>query len=214
MMLRFKMTFSPWHQDTWKKKAGSLPALRLHIGCGDIQFPDWINIDAQKVRGVDLQWDVRVPLPFPDGGVDAIYSHHMFEYLEFPDESSALIKEFYRVLKPGGVLRLVIPDMEKYVRSYANGDATFFKQLYRLGGGPPMRTPCEIINMMFRMGTSHLFAYDYETLNLIFSESGFDNIQKQTCDKCTNPVFHGLDRKEPWFQLESLYIEAEKTRSN
>ena len=73
-----------------------------------------------------------------------------------------------------------------------------------------MRTPCEIINMMFRMGTSHLFAYDYETLKLLLADAGFSEIRKLECDNYAHEVFRGMDRTEPWYRTESLYVEALK----
>ena len=62
-----------------------------------------------------VRQDLTKPLPFADGSVDAVYSSHFFEHIYYSD-AEAILKECFRVLKPGGVLRLALPDGEAWAR--------------------------------------------------------------------------------------------------
>ena len=91
--------------------------LILNIGCGGHPFPaPWINIDRSTgSRGFpchpDVIADVR-DLPFDDGSVDAIYAGHVLEHIEYED-CPAAVREMRRVLRPGGRLAVVGPDMDR-----------------------------------------------------------------------------------------------------
>jgi SAM-dependent methyltransferase len=89
----------------------------LNFGCGSSLHPDWVNVDVQPgVPGV-IAHDLRRPLPFPAASFDAAYGSHVLEHLE-PDAAARLIGECRRVLRPGGVVRLVVPDLEAIARLY------------------------------------------------------------------------------------------------
>jgi SAM-dependent methyltransferase len=64
-----------------------------------------------------IRHDLRKRLPFPDAGFDAVYSSHVLEHLA-PEHGEALIGEMHRVLAPGGVVRVVVPDLEGICREY------------------------------------------------------------------------------------------------
>lgn len=88
----------------------------LNVGCGDHFAPDWNNLDLVSMPGV-IDYDIRKPLPYPDVCLDAVYASHVLEHLR-PDDGLRLLQEFYRVLKPGGILRIVVPDLEAVCREY------------------------------------------------------------------------------------------------
>lgn len=118
---------------------------RLHLGCGSHIVPGWVNMDGSwnallaKIPGVrsllakvgvvypqsaNVDYgrsvvirDLRRRLPYDDGTVAAVYASHTLEHLFF-EEAMALIDECFRVLKPGGVIRLVVPDLNSIVREY------------------------------------------------------------------------------------------------
>jgi len=89
----------------------------LNLGCGRRRHPAWRNTDlvpdGPDVLGIDL----RKPLPFPAGVFTAVYAAHVLEHL-VPAEAFALVREIGRVLAPGGVVRLVVPDLEAAARAY------------------------------------------------------------------------------------------------
>ncbi len=89
----------------------------LNIGCGKTFHKDWINIDVSPSAPGVIQFDLRRGLVFPDASFDAVYHSHVLEHLKLP-EARNLIDECFRVLKPNGILRVVVPDLESIARSY------------------------------------------------------------------------------------------------
>jgi predicted SAM-dependent methyltransferase len=91
--------------------------LRLHLGSGGINKPGWLNIDLVLARA-DAAWDLSTGIPFPTSSVDAIFHEHMLEHLSLRD-GFLLARECLRVLAPGGVLRIGVPDAGLCIDSYA-----------------------------------------------------------------------------------------------
>ena len=88
----------------------------LNVGCGEHFSPEWNNIDLVFMRDV-MYHDIRKPLPYSDVCLDAVYASHVLEHLR-PDDGLRLLKEFYRVLKPEGIVRMVVPDLEIICHEY------------------------------------------------------------------------------------------------
>lgn len=90
---------------------------RLHIGCGTVILPGWVNIDLHPYPGVDRVLDVRQGLPFED--VEYVFSEHFLEHFDL-DDGLALLRECRRVLRDDGVLRLTTPNLDwVWATSYA-----------------------------------------------------------------------------------------------
>jgi predicted SAM-dependent methyltransferase len=89
----------------------------LNIGCGYRYHSDWINIDHVKTGPEVIVHDINKGLPFENGSIDAVYHAHVLEHFSKHD-GAQLIQECYRVLKPGGILRVVVPDLEQICRLY------------------------------------------------------------------------------------------------
>jgi len=89
----------------------------LNLGCGSRFHPSWTNIDfVSKDKNV-IAHDLNQGIPFADGFFDVVYCSHLLEH--FPKEKAgSFLKECYRVLKAGGILRVVVPDLEGIARSY------------------------------------------------------------------------------------------------
>jgi len=116
----------------------------LNLGCGRRLHPSWRNLDLiPGLAGVE-QWSALDPIPAADGAVDACYSSHMLEHLP-PAWASAFVAECFRVLKPGGVLRLVVPDLEGIAKNY----------LQALESGDPARHTWAVIEMLDQMTREH-----------------------------------------------------------
>lgn len=98
---------------------------RLQWGCGDKAAAGWINADREDFTGVDLHGDIRHGLPLADGSLDYAVSIHALQDLPWHDIVGALA-ELRRVIKPGGVLRLGLPDMDRAIDAYQRGDASYF----------------------------------------------------------------------------------------
>jgi len=91
--------------------------MKLNIGCGSRYLPGWENLDFRHVSQDVKPWDLRKRLPYADGSMDLVYSSHLLEHLS-PEQAEKLLKESLRVLKPGGVVRVVVPDLEALARNY------------------------------------------------------------------------------------------------
>ncbi|HSC21063.1 MAG TPA: methyltransferase domain-containing protein [Solirubrobacterales bacterium] len=99
---------------------------RLNWGCGSHIAPGWINTDIKKNEGVDLVADIRDGLPIATGALDYAVSIHALPELALPEQVPVL-QELLRVLRPGGVLRLALPDLGKGIDAYLRGDRGYFK---------------------------------------------------------------------------------------
>ena len=89
----------------------------VNLGCGRTHHPAWINVDFVPSDPTVIRHDLRERLPFADGEIDAVYHAHVLEHLSLSD-GSALLAECFRVLKPGGILRVGVPDLEDIAREY------------------------------------------------------------------------------------------------
>jgi SAM-dependent methyltransferase len=130
-------------------------ALRLHLGCGPCTPAGWVNVDyalgARLARIAPLRpllralalfhvdWsrsivvhDLRRPLPWADDSASAIYSSHTLEHLS-RDDGARFLRECSRVLAPGGVIRIVVPDLRAVLRDYEKGSFPAVDLLEHLG---------------------------------------------------------------------------------
>lgn len=89
----------------------------LNIGCGSTFHSDWINIDIVSSSPEVREYDIRKNLPYPDKEFDVCYSSHVLEHLTQIDAKNLLL-ESYRILKPNGIIRVVVPDLESIVKDY------------------------------------------------------------------------------------------------
>ena len=103
--------------------------LLLHLGAGGHPIPGWFNVDAKRSLGIDRVVDLRRRLPFPDESVTFIFSEHVIEHFDYYNEIPSLLKELCRILKKGGVARIVVPDGKKCVEFYCKNDVSLFSFL-------------------------------------------------------------------------------------
>lgn len=89
----------------------------LNLGCGDRFHPSWTNLDVEPADASVRAHDVTTGLPFPDAGFDVVYHSHLLEHMA-RDRAPALLAECRRVLRPGGTIRVVVPDLEAIIELY------------------------------------------------------------------------------------------------
>lgn len=89
----------------------------LNIGCGSRVHPDWINIDIVALAPNVIVHNISEGLPFGDDSADAVYHSHVLEHLRHSD-APKFLAECFRILAPGGVMRVVVPDLETICRLY------------------------------------------------------------------------------------------------
>jgi predicted SAM-dependent methyltransferase len=176
------------------------PTKRLNWGCGGHTAPGWVNVDIQSGPGIDLSCDIREGLPLESRSFDYAVSVHALQELAYPDLVPAL-KELQRVLKPGGVLRLVLPDLKKGIRAYVLGQNNYFRV-----DPDEVRSPGGrfIMHMLWYGYSRTLFTADFIEELLVRAE--FADVGECHC-RVTASRFREiveLDNRE----RESMYVEA------
>ena len=190
--------------------------LQVQIGCGNRRQDGWENLDLQRLAGV-WTWDCRRGLPFADNSVSVIFSEHVFEHLDRPRSSAPFLAECLRCLEPGGIIRLVVPDAELYLRAYMSRSWDEMVKARPLvpenGGyndawlGERYTTRMEMVNAVFRQESEHKFAYDAETLMLDLRNAGFADVIRQEYGKSLSST---RMPDSPERASESLYVEGRK----
>jgi predicted SAM-dependent methyltransferase len=141
---------------------------KLHLGCGTNILPNWANIDIDGPSAV-LKWDLTQPLPLQAGTVWFIFNEHFIEHITRP-EAVALLSECYRLLIPGGVLRISTPSLRKVIDEYLLGRTT---EWIDVAWAPA--TPCQMVNEGMRLW-GHQFLYDAAELKSVLRTCGFAQI--------------------------------------
>lgn len=175
----------------------------LNVGCGPFPLPEFINIDYIWHPKIDICWDItKKAYPLPSELLEGVFSEHCLEHISF-EECLANLKEFYRLLKVGGIVRIVVPDGELYCDIYhkrKNGEVAEFPY------GKNEATGMISINRIFR-SHGHQFIYDFETFGLLLTKAGFKEVKKVSYREGSDKRLL-IDRPER--EIESLYIEAKK----
>ncbi len=183
------------------------PGSYLNLGCGPNIDKGFINIDATWVPGLDICSDIRRGLPFSDGSIGGIFSEHCLEHLSL-DEGRALLRECWRVLAPQSIIRVIVPDLELYARTYVKHldgcDVALPNEYFT--NRTNVALPVALINELF-YGSGHRFIYDFQSLSDVLNEVHFSAIEKHTFGT-------GSDERllidSPGRRSESLYVEARK----
>lgn len=191
---------------TGRDRPGS--RLRLHLGCGKRYLPGFIHVDVDDHPHLDYRHAIeRLPM-FGDGTAELIYCCHALEYF---DRAQALevLREWRRVLEPGGVLRMAVPDFGALAAIYAQtGDLG--RLLGPLYGRMAVRTP---------QGDAVLYhrtVYDEKSLEFLCKEAGFSAFRRydwrQTVhgdfDDFSQAYIPHMDKQHG--RLISLNVEAVK----
>ena len=212
--------------------------IQVNIGCGQTPTPGWLNYDnsfsvrlakypfliifAERLRLLseeqkgfisfakksNVLWaDATKVIPLPDNSVQALYSSHMIEHLD-REEAHLFLKEAYRVLRPNGIIRIVVPDLAKLINSYmVNRDADLFLEKSLLAYPRPKSFVAKLKHLIFG-ARNHLWMYDGPSLIRLLSTLGFFNprVLEPGLTTISNPgQLHLTERAE-----ESVYVEATK----
>lgn len=140
---------------------------RLHIGCGGIRLDGWINADISP--RAELVVDIRWPLPFPEDYLERIYSEHVLEHVPY-ETAVRFLRSARRVLAPGGVIRIAMPDLDDLIDGYTVDWKRF--DWVQWPEHAFIKTRAQMVNIAFRWwGHEHL--YNREELVRALSEAGF-----------------------------------------
>lgn len=216
--------------------------LQLHLGSGPHAEPGWINVDKSwtsrlsQIRplvrvlayaGVldeqqrQTRWprevirrDLSKPFRWGDGSARAIYSSHMVEHFARA-EAQRLLHECLRVLAPGGVLRLVLPDVNAGVRDYleqkAAGKARAADELvgslfYSSNGDMP-RLRRLAFGLLHR---PHQWMYDADSMKALLTDVGFRRVRERAYREGVCPDLATLETRDGALEGSSFYVEAFK----
>lgn len=192
-----------WRVHDLRRREG----LSLNIGSGGRGLRDWVNIELTRHRDTTVRLDVRRRLPFSDGSVRRILIEHVLEHVDFVSDAPAMLRDYHRLLEPGGVVRIIVPDAKRFAVAYVSGDVAAWRELgWDLARLPSdLVTPMHIVNHVFHQGGEHLFGYDFETLKVLLLAAGFERIERSSFRRSVDPEL-AIDQEchAPY----SLYVEA------
>jgi predicted SAM-dependent methyltransferase len=175
---------------------------RFNWGCGEFPEPGWINSDIKQSDGVHLARDIRYGLPLETGCLEYIVSSHALPEIPLWDQVGTL-RELRRVLEPGGVLRLTLPDLDKGIRAYLEEDDGYFL----IPDEDARSIGSKFITQMLWYGWSRML-FTFSFIAEMLGEAGFSSVTRcsyrQTNSRFPDIVEH--DSRE----RESLYAEAVK----
>jgi SAM-dependent methyltransferase len=194
--------------------------LQLHIGSGPYNLDGWINLDIFPAQ---LSTNVLWGLPFTDGQCRFVFLSHLLEHLFYPTDAMGLLQDIYRILEPGGVVRIVVPDIEQCLRAYQEGNNEFFdKRVEHWGAGDGKATRLEHFLSYAGAGPdpawlfeAHKFGYDFETLERALQRAGFNTIRRSSFMSSEHTALH-VDKHSQVASAKfgddyySLFVEATK----
>lgn len=196
--------------------------MNLQLGCFDNPVHGWINTDITphiwiaRIPGAALlihalgkmtderyqehqqgvfrsvrYLDVSTGFPFHDGSVSAIYTSHMLEHL-YPWVAERCLKECFRTLQPGGIMRVAVPDLDEIVKNFSQSDpSTFLGDIYEYGHGSAKN--------------SHHWHYNFYSLNRLLASVGFQSVTRCTYRQGQCPDLPVIETRP-----ESLFVEARR----
>lgn len=116
----------------YRPKVNPLEAKKLHLGCGNIRLKDFCNVDILPTVAVDVVSDISKLGNFKNESIELIYACHVLEHFSH-DEAVKVLKRWFEVIKPGGELRISVPDIDRIVKIYSKNWQHFKRQGTRRG---------------------------------------------------------------------------------
>lgn len=178
--------------------------IKVNFGCGEEKPEGWVNVDLDFAFKPDLQVDLSKDLPFASASVDYILSEDFISQLDI-EGSKRFLRECRRILKPGGVMRLLTPDLQRLARAYLDRP-DWLLGIWKTHVGVPLATAtaCEVVNLGIRL--SGQFFYDAPTFIQVAAESGL-RAELVEYNQSAYPELRGLDLRRP-DQSVSMYFEC------
>lgn len=211
---------------------------RINIGCGQTPTPGWENVDnsfsirlaripylAEILRGLaciderqlefirfarkkDMSYgDAVKGLSLPSESYDVVYSSHVLEHLD-PNSATRFLREAFRLLCPGGIIRIAVPDINIQVQQYlAAQDADAFIQGTLLTVEAP-QTFIQKVRLLLVGHRHHQWMYDGASLSRLLQRVGYSEVEIMPVGTTKITEYEPLDLWER--SSESVYVEAIK----
>jgi predicted SAM-dependent methyltransferase len=193
---------------------------KLQLGSGDNILGSWLNTDLGGWNRDAVYLDATKPMPFMDGTFDYVFAEHMIEHLDYRD-GEGMLRECFRVMRPGGRIRLATPDLAVILGLYTKERSREQDAYVRCVTDAWLKdAPCPhhvfVINNAMR-AWGHRFIHDFDTLSMALKSAGFSKIKQCKMGESSDPHLRGIEKKvEDGYaaarKLETLIVEAEKER--
>ena len=214
----------------------------IYYGASTSAVPGWLNFDASltvrvqnlpvvgrklaKLSGNSFEFpvflkygDIIKGLPVPDASADGVYASHVLEHLSLEDMRTAL-RNTWRILKPGGVFRLIVPDLRERARRYVarvEADpedaeaAPEFVQDIEMGEARPLGGSLRRLRIALGLGR-HQWMWDYPAMARELAAAGFVDIRPSRIGDAQDPRFAEVEQMDRYFtgDIQELSIEARR----
>lgn len=135
--------------------------MNLHLGCGEVYIQGWINIDLHNAKA-DVKADCKA-IPYPDNSADMVLASHLLEHFDFK-EAFVVLAEWKRVLKPGGMLIIEVPDLLEHCKIVVNSPSDCSTAMPGIYGFP------------WLPGHAHKYGYTPDQLMWTLQTAGFREV--------------------------------------
>lgn len=204
--------------------------MKLNLGCGSRTPRGWVNVDYSlgarfmkvpilrllngKLHIFNIDWsdeivihDLRKEFPWADNSIDVVYSSHTLEHLS-REEGRFFLQECHRVLKKGGLFRVIVPDLRALISKYLNGDVQadeFILKLEVLSGNGREGFLGKM--RLALVSFPHKCMYDEDCLSGIMRETGFQTAHRKPMDSAIEGI-EGIERQDR--TVDAVIIEGTK----
>lgn len=192
---------------------------KLHLGAGPNLLDGWLNTDISPQNNRVIALDVNSPLPFEGDTFNYVFSEHMIEHLTLP-QAVRLLAEIFRILKPGGVVRIATPDLLRLLALYTNEPADIQKRyvdwtMENFVGNLRGYNPTLVLNNMY-YSWGHRFIYDQNLLGTFIANAGFTDLKRTPNNTSEHPDLNNINLHghgsgaADMADYETMTIEARK----
>jgi predicted SAM-dependent methyltransferase len=190
---------------------------KLHLGSGPHLLPGWLNTDSMSSDAI-AYLDFTREFPFENDTFDYVFNEHAIEHIPY-EQGIGMLREAFRVLRPGGRIRVVTPDFA-FLKALHSPEKSALQKAYikwaieqSFGGSAPPYAEMHLINNFFR-NWGHQFIYDQPSLTGALETAGFTGFKRYEVGESDDPACRGLENETRmpagFLRLESMVLEAVK----